>query len=215
MRLLITGANRGIGEALRAELKTRGHDVLGTHRNAENDDLLSLDVTNAASRAAFADRIAGLTLDGLICNAGVYTDETKGLDEVTADDWSQTMAVNVAGVFLTIQACLPAIRRGSDRRIAIIGSSMGSTTRAPGGSYVYRASKAAAVNLGRNLATDLRTEGITVQVIDPGWIRTDMGGAGADLSLAEAVPQIADRFEAMDPGSTGAVLRFDGSQLPY
>jgi NAD(P)-dependent dehydrogenase (short-subunit alcohol dehydrogenase family) len=211
MRLLITGANRGIGRALWDELQGRGHDVTGTHRGAATGATLSLDVTNPASVAAFAETMRSATLDGLICNAGVYTDKGKDLSDITAHDWAETMAVNVTGVFLTIQACLPALHRGSDSRIAIIGSTMGSTTRAPGGSYVYRASKAAVLNLGRNLATDLRTSGITVQVINPGWIRTDMGGDEADLSLDEAAPQIADRIEAMQLSGTGAFLSYDGN----
>lgn len=80
---------------------------------------------------------------------------------------------------------------------------MGSTTRAPGGSYAYRASKAAVLNLGRNLATDLAPDGIAVSILHPGWVQTDMGGAAAEISPDAAARGILDRLDVLTVQTTG------------
>jgi NAD(P)-dependent dehydrogenase (short-subunit alcohol dehydrogenase family) len=116
----------------------------------------------------------------------------------------------VTGVFLSVQAFLPHLARATAPRIAIIASQMGSSTRAPGGSYIYRASKAAAINLGRNLATDLKPRGIAVGVYHPGWVQTDMGGASAEITTAKAVAGLVARFAALDLARTGCFETWDG-----
>lgn len=111
-----------------------------------------------------------------MCNAGVYLD--KGADLNTgygADLWAQCVATNVTGVFLSIHALLPHLRRASPARIAIMSSQMASCERAPGGSYLYRASKAAVLNLGRNLATDQKSDGIAAGIYHPGWYGRSIG----------------------------------------
>ena len=92
---------------------------------------------------------------------------------------------------------------------------MASHERAPGGSYIYRASKAAALNLGRNLAADLKPEGIAVGIYHPGWVRTDMGGGGADISVEEAAQGLSARFDALCLESTGCFETWDGRAHPY
>ena len=215
MKLLITGTNRGIGAALKGELTGRGHTVTGTHRGAPTADTLSLDVTDSASIAALGDHYADATLDGLVCNAGVYLDKGMALEDMDAAMWGQSLAANVTGVFLTIQAVLPALRRAQGAKIGIISSIMASSTKAPGGSYAYRASKAAALNLGRNIAADFARDGIAVQIFHPGWIQTDMGGAGADLTMDEAAPQLASRIEEIDIARTGAILTNAGTEIQF
>jgi NAD(P)-dependent dehydrogenase (short-subunit alcohol dehydrogenase family) len=106
-------------------------------------------------------------------------------------------------VFLTIQSLLPNLRAAPAARIAIVSSQMASHTRAPGGSYIYRASKAAVLNLGRNLATDLKPEGIAVGIYHPGWVRTDMGGPEADIPVDAAVRGLAARFDALSLDTSG------------
>jgi NAD(P)-dependent dehydrogenase (short-subunit alcohol dehydrogenase family) len=92
---------------------------------------------------------------------------------------------------------------------------MGSSDRANGGSYIYRASKAAATNLGRNLATDLAPRGIAVGIYHPGWVRTDMGGSAADISLDESVSGLMARFDDLSLETTGAFLTWDGRPHPF
>ena len=157
MTIVITGASRGIGAGLAARYREMGQEVLGTGRSVTAD--LQLDVTQPASHSDMARALGDRAVDLLVCNAGVYLDKGHGLEDgYGADLWAQSFATNVTGVFLAIQALLPHLRRARSSKIAIISSQMGSDTRAPGGSYIYRASKAAVLNLGRNLATDLKPE---------------------------------------------------------
>ena len=122
--------------------------------------------------------------------------------------------MNVTGVFLTVQALLPHLRRGRRPRIAIVASQLGSSTRARGGSFIYRASKAAAVNLGRNLAVDLAPE-IAVGIYHPGWVRTDMGGAGADIDVETAARGLVARFAVLGPATTGCFEDWEGREIPF
>ncbi|WP_308915597.1 SDR family NAD(P)-dependent oxidoreductase [Jannaschia sp. LMIT008] len=207
MRALITGTSRGIGAALVAEGRARGHDVTGTTRDGDHP----LDVTDTAQQAALAERIGALDL--LVCNAGVYLDKGRDLATLTTDDLTGTFAANVTGVLLTVQAQRRNLSRGG--RIAIVASVMGSQARASGGSYAYRASKAAAVNLGRNLAIDLKGQGIAVGIYHPGWVRTDMGGASAAVAPRDSARGLWDRFEKLDLDATGAFLDHDGIAIPF
>lgn len=219
MQFLITGANRGIGLALARHAMGGGARVIGTCRGAAPEvagiEWQALQVTDRGAQQALAGRLAGRPIDLLVCNAGVLLDEGQRLDTgYPPDMWAQTFDVNVTGVFLTIQSLLPNIRAAKGK-IAIISSQMGSDTRAPGGTYIYRASKAAALNIGRNLATDLRGEGIAVGIYHPGWVRTDMGGPRADISEDEAATGLLARFAALSLATTGCFENWDGRPHPF
>jgi NAD(P)-dependent dehydrogenase (short-subunit alcohol dehydrogenase family) len=212
MTVVITGSSRGIGAGLAAAYAARGEAVLNTARDGE----YPLDVTDPASHEAFAARLAGRAIDLLVCNAGVYLDKGAQLDSgYDVKLWAQTFAVNVTGVFLTIQTLLPNLRAARAAKVAIISSQMGSSARAGGGSYIYRASKAAVTNLGRNLAVDLAHEGIALGIYHPGWVVTDMGGAAADISVDEAVAGLLQRFDALDLAQTGVFETWDGRAHPF
>ncbi len=215
MTVLITGANRGIGRALFDAYQERG-EVFGTHRAPDDGTMLELDVTKTASHQKLADGLSDKSIDLLVCNAGVYLDKGQSLSDGFPDDmWADTFATNVTGVFLTIQHLLPHLRQAQSAKIAIISSQMASQERAPGGSYIYRASKAAALNLGRNLAADLRSEGIAVGIYHPGWVQTDMGGGAADISVAEAAAGLSERFDALSIETTGCFETWDGRPHPF
>lgn len=220
MHAVITGANRGIGHALRAELTARGWDVTGTRRGADigrdAPGWIDLDVTDPDGFRAMAAALDGRAIDLLVCNAGVYLDRGDRLpDGFAAQTWAQSFAVNVTGVFLSVQSLLTNLQLADRARIAIVSSAMGSDARAPGGSYAYRASKAAALNLGRNLATDLAPLGIAVGIYHPGWVRTDMGGDGAEIAVTDAASGLCDRFAELDLQSTGCFRGHDGATIPF
>jgi len=218
MRAVVTGASRGIGLELVGRLSDRGDDVMGTCRDGHTHGVGAwqpLDVTDPVSVAALSAAHPG-QVDLLVCNAGVYLDKLHQLDHgFPAQMWADTFAVNVTGVFLTVQALLPQLRAAPGAKIAIIGSQMGSDTKAPGGSFIYRASKAAALNLGRNLASELLPEGIAVGVYHPGWVQTDMGGTAADITVAESADGLLARFDTLSLASTGCFLTWDGRDHPY
>ncbi|MBH1974459.1 MAG: SDR family oxidoreductase [Rhodobacteraceae bacterium] len=213
MTTLITGTNRGIGRALFDLYAAQGGAVIGTAR-APAPGQLALDVTDPESVAHLAQAVTQ-PLDLLICNAGVLLDRGQGLDTgYPPEMWAQSFATNVTGTFLTIQALLPRLRQARGK-IAIISSQMASDARAPGGTYIYRASKAAVLNLGRNLATDLRGDGIAVGIYHPGWVQTDMGGAGAAISPETSAQGLAARFAALSLETTGCFENYDGTPMPF
>ena len=212
MEILVTGANRGIGAALLDGYAALGIPAMGTSRDGTVG--LKLDVTDPDSISELGRHYAERGLDLLVCNAAVFLDRGRSLEELDAEDWARTMAVNVTGVAETVRVLLPALRRSSGSKIAIISSQMASQERARGGSYVYRASKAAVLNFGRNLAQDLRGEGIAVGTYHPGWVRTEMGGPDAELSGSEAAEGLINRFEALDMSLTGCFETWDGRDHP-
>lgn len=220
MTTLITGAARGVGRALLETLVASGEDVIGTHRGTAPDGApgrwIAAEMTDPAAIAALGPALKGAPLDLLVLNAGLYKDKGQTLDTGFPPAlWAEMFAVNVTAPFLTIQTLLPNLRAAKGAKIAILSSQMASDTNAPGGSYIYRASKAAVLNLGRNLAADLRSDGISVGIYHPGWVRTDMGGPGAAISPQEAADGLADRFAALSPDTTGCFETWDGRPHPF
>lgn len=212
MRVLVTGGNRGIGQSLTMKYRDAGHDVIATSRSGETG--FELDVTDIASHAMLAGEIGDLPIDLLVCNAGVYHDKGQDIDGYPPEMWADTFAANVTGVFLTIQNLLPNVQAALGK-IAIISSQMASQERAPGGSYIYRASKAAVLNLGRNMAQDFADQQIAVGIYHPGWVRTDMGGAAAEISMDEAADGLIERFGALSMATTGCFETWDGRTHPF
>ena len=212
MRVVVIGASRGIGLGLAEAYRDAGHEVVTSTRDDTGD--VRLDVGNPDQFAALSARLGDAPVDLLICNAGIYRGRGRTLDGYSAEDWAESFAVNVTGVFLAIRTLLPNLRAAGGR-IAIISSQMASDTTAPGGSYAYRASKAAVLNLGRNLATDLGPEGVAVGIYHPGWVRTDMGGGSADITVAQSVAGLMAEFDRLDIAHTGAFRTWDGRDHPF
>jgi NAD(P)-dependent dehydrogenase (short-subunit alcohol dehydrogenase family) len=216
MTILITGANRGIGAALLTAAKDRGDTAFGTTRSTDHAELLPLDVRDPESCTALAERLSDTAIDLLVCNAGVYLEKGMQADKLTDTQiWADTFATNVTGVYLTAMAFLPHLKRSAAPKIAIISSQMGSSERAGGQSYIYRASKAAALNLGRNLAVDLKPQGIPVGIYHPGWVRTDMGTSAASIGTEESAAGLLQRFDALSLDSTGCFETWNGDAMPF
>lgn len=226
--ILIAGAGRGIGLEMIRQIIARGDRAIATARNhdrpgplralidgAPGSRLEELDVTDPASCAALAATLEGEEIDAMICNAGVY-EGRGGIDDPshTAEAWTRTLITNAAGPFFVIRA-LRGLLKHPGARIGIVSSKMGSQQIANGGGYAYRASKAAATNLARNLARDLAPEGIAVAAWHPGWVRTDMGGSGADISAEDSAAGLLARLDALTPEKTGTFEAYDGETLPW
>lgn len=214
MQVVITGASRGIGKALHDRFVGQGHDVTGTARSGGAH--LKLDVTRPEDHQALASAMKGRPVDLLVCNAGIYPDKGQNLAGGFAPElWAETFATNVTGVFLTVQALLTCLQQAPQARIAILSSRLGSQELAAGGSYAYRASKAAALNLGRNLAVDLKPLGIAVGVYHPGWVRTDMGGEKGEIGVDDSAAGLMAEFDRLSLDSTGCFRTWDGRDLPF
>lgn len=219
---LVTGASRGIGLELVRQAAQRGDTVFGTARNADGANLvrkaggtpLIADVTNDAALAGLCAELPD-RLDLVVCNAGVYRGRgTMGDADMDAEAWQSSLMTNVAGPFLTIRALLGQLEAAGGKA-AIISSQMGSSARAPGGSYMYRASKAAATNLACNLAADLKPRRIAVGSYHPGWVRSDMGGGSADISVEDSAAGLLSRFDALSLASTGVFENWRGEAIPF
>ena len=229
-RVLITGSNRGLGLALAGESLDRGYRVFATCRRPDeaqelrrlqdrNPDLvtiLRLDVTDEESIQGAVDAVAVQVdgLDLLINNAGINPDEYLG--GLAADTMLHTYHVNSVGPILVAQAYLDLLRAADDARVLNISSTSGSLAqKSSGGGYSYSSSKSALNMLTRALAFDLRSVGIVVIAIHPGWVRTDMGGASAPLSPAASARGILDVADDVDGEDTGSFLRHDGRGAPW
>ncbi|MFT4716405.1 MAG: NAD(P)-dependent dehydrogenase (short-subunit alcohol dehydrogenase family) [Paracoccaceae bacterium] len=222
MTIFITGANRGIGAELVRQYAALAQDIIATTRGHIPDDLRALatwhvlDVTDQASFDVLMPVLDGLEISLLICNAGVYLDKNENLTNgYPAQQWHDTFAANVLGPFLSVQNLLPNLKSHGAAKIAIVASKMGSNAHADGGSYTYRASKAAAINVASNLATDLGPQGICVGAYHPGWVKTDMGSQNADIDALTAAAGLIQRFSALSLETNGCFQSFDGEILPF
>ena len=237
MRVFITGANRGLGLELTRQYLERGDHVFAASRTpadatelqqlqqqyADRLVLLPLDVTNAGSIASAAQTVSATTdsLDLLINNAGVYPHAGSGdahqrLGQLTHDDAIETMQVNAIGPLLVSQALLPLLRAGHKGRIISISSGQGSLTwKASGDPYHYSASKAALNMYMRSLAAEIGHMGLISVIVDPGWMRTGMGGDHATQEPAESARGIIRLVEQLHAEENGSFVTWQGQPVPW
>lgn len=221
--VLITGASRGIGRELSLQAAQRGYHVIAAMREPKRAEplpdeisVIRLEVTKSASIDQVAQLLDGTPLDLLVCNAGVFPGR-GGLREAKCSelDWFAGLMTNVAGPYFAVRALFPNLRMARQPRVAIIASSMGSSQNAGGGSYIYRASKAGAINLARNLSVELAPFGIAVGAYDPGWVPTDMGTEAAIVDLNHSVTGLLERFAALSVSNTGVFEDYLGNSIPF
>jgi NAD(P)-dependent dehydrogenase (short-subunit alcohol dehydrogenase family) len=221
--VLITGANRGIGLECARQFAAKGYRVIGTARDPADARELSavadfvepLQVTDAASVTALAHRLHGVPIDMLVNNAGVFERKDVTVDTVDFAVMEQTLAVNTLGPLRVTQALLPNLRAGKRRTILNLSSQLGSIADSSGRWYAYRASKAALNQINKTLSAELAPEGFICVVLHPGWVRTDMGGAGATYSPQESVGGLIAVIEQLRPSDTGRFYDFKGTPLPW
>jgi len=225
--VFISGANRGLGLEFARQYSAAGWQVVGACREPARADALRavagvtvvpLDVGDAASIAALsANRDFG-KLDLLINNAGIFgsslSDNSQTLDEMDGTNWLDIFRVNAIGPFEVTRALLSRLNPGA--KIGIISSQLASIAgNASGGIYGYRAAKAAVNMVGRSLSVDLKAEGFIVLLLDPGWVQTDMGGAGAPLTPTQSVTGLCQVIAKAGPDANGRFLIWDGREASW
>lgn len=230
-RVVVTGANRGLGLAFARELLARGDRVVATCRQpgaatalntlaAEYPGhlhVLPLEVDAERSRRAFARELADLHggLDLLINNAGVLTPGEQ-FGEIQSEVLERTLATNTIAPLMLAQLLLPLLAKGDRPRILNIGSALGSVARTERfGTPSYNISKAGLNMAGVLMARALNPQGIGVLTISPGWVRTDMGGSGAELGPEESVRDVLATLERTPGVPAGLFLDRKGGPLPW
>jgi len=226
MHVLVTGANRGIGLELVRQLLARGERVEAAVRDPDKAvELRALagplrvhrvDVTDDAHVAELAAALADTALDLVINCAGVYGGTRQSVRDFDVAEAMRTYDVNALGALRVSRAMLPHIHRGMTKKLAHITSGMGSIAdNTSGGFYAYRMSKAALNMMSKSLAVDLRSEGISSYVINPGWVQTDMGGSGAPTPVDVSVHGMLRELDAATIKDTGEFLDHKGGRYPW
>jgi NAD(P)-dependent dehydrogenase (short-subunit alcohol dehydrogenase family) len=229
---LITGASRGLGLEFARQYAGSGWQVLACCRCPDHaSDLKTLAslyapgcITLYQLDMACFDQIDALTellsnqpVDLLINNAGVYPD-TDREDTVTVDydAWIETIRVNAMAPHKMVTTFAGQIARSQQKKIINITSKMGSILdNTTGGSYLYRSSKAALNMIVRSLAVDLAAQQVIVTALHPGWVRTDMGGPDALITVAQSVAGMRQVIRQLTLADSGRFYAYDGSEIAW
>ncbi len=229
MRIVITGANRGIGLEFVQQFLSRGDTVEATARDpqhatelkalqatagAERLRIHRLDVADDASVKGFVDALEPGPVDLLVNNAGLGA--WSGLDDLDFEEAKRLFDVNALGPLRMTRALLPRLRQGQRKQVVHLTSQMGSIAdNGSGGSYAYRMSKAALNMASKSLAIDLAPDRIISVVVHPGWVQTEMGGEGAVTAPSQAVAAMIQVIDRLGPADSGKFLHAKGSELPW
>jgi NAD(P)-dependent dehydrogenase (short-subunit alcohol dehydrogenase family) len=221
MKALIVGASRGIGLEFVRQYLAEGAAVTATARDEAGlarlrglgTQAIRLDVTDAASAADLAWPTDGAGFDVAIVNAGVFGPRTSGLEAPSAEDFDAVMHTNVLGAMRVLPQVAQALAPGA--KLAVISSRMGSMGLRIGLSgWLYRASKAALNSVLKDASLALQGRAICI-ALHPGWVRTDMGGIGADLDVKDAVADMRRTLAGLKPSDNGGFFNHDGAALDW
>jgi NAD(P)-dependent dehydrogenase (short-subunit alcohol dehydrogenase family) len=218
MIAVITGANRGIGLEVARQLAARGNTAILTARDPASAEAAAervgarpaqLDVTDLDSVARFAENVP--EADALVNNAAINYDTWERATTADLDVVRGTLETNLLGAWRVAQALLPQLERSDHPRIVNVSSGAGQLSDMGGGTPAYRVSKTALNALTRMLAAELPRA--RVNSVCPGWVATDMGGAGG-RPVAEGAASVIWAIDVPDDGPTGGFFR-DGQRLPW
>ena len=220
-RVLIVGASRGIGLEFVRQYRQAGAAVTATARGAEGlariEALgalaLPLDVADAASAASLGSAIAGQAFDVIVHSAGIYGPRTQGLQAPSAEEFDSVMHTNLLGAMRVLPQLAAVLAPAA--KLAVISSRMASMgLRESTAGWLYRASKAALNSVLKDASITLAGKAVCV-AFHPGWVRTDMGGSGADLDVASSVADMRRTLAALTAVDNGGFFNHDGQPLAW
>lgn len=238
-RVVVTGANRGLGLEFARQLLAAGDDVVAAARQPKKADelhklvsasggrgiVVGLDVGDPASVAGAALQIGERfdAVDLLVNNAGIWSAPGQperasagALADLRPEPVLEVLRVNAVGPILVTQALAPLLAAAGRATVVNLSSGLGSIERATGrGNVAYGMSKAALDMLTRHLAAELRPQGTIVVAVSPGWVSTDMGGPAAPLGPPESVQGILNVIDALTPAQSGCFLDHTGATVPW
>jgi NAD(P)-dependent dehydrogenase (short-subunit alcohol dehydrogenase family) len=230
--VLITGANRGLGLEFARQYAANGWDVIATARDPKSSEelqriaknrnvsLQSLDVTSDESVKQLRETLNGKPLDLLVLNSAIYTRNGNTLGELNFAGWRESFETNVLGAIRVAEALIENVAASRRKQIAAISSGMGSlqtlgATIGFGIAYQYRTSKTALNMTMLILAKEVEPRGISVVILSPGWVQTDMGGPNAELTPAQSIRGMREVLEGNPMELTGKFLSYDGATWPW
>jgi NAD(P)-dependent dehydrogenase (short-subunit alcohol dehydrogenase family) len=227
---LITGASRGLGFEFARQYVDDGWRVFATCRDPKPASklqrlakdaggklaIVAMDVTDSKSVHAAAAQLKDVAIDLVINCAGITGVSGQKAGKVDYDSWAHVLDVNTMGPMRVIEGFTDQIARSERRLVVTITSGMGSIgDNTSGGSIAYRSSKAAVNMAMRSTAIDLAPQRITCVVVNPGWVKTDMGGPNATLTPQESVTALRRLIEKLGPDQSGKFFHYDGSEYPW
>lgn len=224
---LIVGANRGIGLGVTKAFLAKGWTVIATARDPAKatalQDLASshpgrvsiprLDMNDTKALDTFAATL-GTPLDAVLVNAGVAGPDHRSASAATAEEIGALMFTNAIAPIRLARSLMDRIRPGSGV-LAFTSSIMGSVALNQGGHELYRASKAALNSLTRGLWGELGGRNLTLLTLHPGWVRTDMGGASAAVSVEDSAAGIVAVIERQSSAHKHLFLDYTGKELAW
>ncbi len=228
--ILITGANRGLGFEFASQYLADGWRVFAACRSpaaatklqrlAQDTEgmlkIVAMDVIDAESVREAATQLKDVAIDVLINSAGITGASGQKTGNVDYESWAHVFNVNTMGPLRVLESFSDHIARSERRMVITITSGMGSLTdNTSGGSIAYRSSKAAVNMVMRSAAIDLAPRGITCVLVNPGWVRTDMGGPKAPLSPQESVTAMRRLIDTFGPNQSGKFYNYDGREYPW
>ena len=227
--VLVTGANRGLGLGFVKHYLGKNVKVVSTTRDLKsskellaikerfpnNLEIFELDLLKESAGYTLANFLGDKPIDILINNAGVGS-SNQHLQAVSPKPWLEMLKVNLIAPLMVTQSIIDNVKKGSDKKIYFLSSQLGSIAdNTSGGMYMYRSSKTGLNQVVKSLSVDLKPQGITVVSLHPGWVKTDMGGPNAPVSIDESIGGIMQVIDATDIRDTGRFLNYDGKELPW
>ena len=228
--VLITGASRGLGFEVAKQYAVEGWRVIACCRKPEDAialkklapsardmvSVVAMDVADNDTVRNAALTLKDVVVDILINSAGIAGVPQQSTGQIDYASWARVLDVNTMGPLRVLEAFTDNLARSERRLVVTITSGMGSLAdNTSGGSIAYRSSKAAVNMVMRSAAIDLAPRGITCVLINPGWVKTDMGGPDATLSPQQSVSAMRQLIETLGPNDSGKFYNYDGREYPW
>jgi NAD(P)-dependent dehydrogenase (short-subunit alcohol dehydrogenase family) len=224
-RALVTGSNRGIGLEFVRQYLAAGYEVIATCRDPSSAHELTafhgalriakLDISSEEDLDALMMDLGDLPVDVLICNAAVFGGARSRFENIDWAAWRSALEVNLLGSIRVAMRLSKNVEESTERKVIFVSSRAGLAREArPHMSYIYASSKAALNAAVRCLALDLQPRGVTVVLVNPGHVKTRIGGAAAPMRVDESVSKMREIIANLGPGQAGRFWHVDGSELP-
>ncbi|MBP56806.1 MAG: Short chain dehydrogenase [Rhodobiaceae bacterium] len=228
--IMIVGATRGIGLELTKQYAEEGNSVIACARDTGSASLLDelasgsdnitieqLDVSNPSSIEEASNKIGDTAIDTVIIVAGAVggMPENQSIDNIDIEEWHRTLDTNTIGPLLVAKAFKDNLVASGNGNLMILSSQLGASTWPMGGMYIYSTTKAAVGKAGKILSLDWAEEPITVSIMHPGWVQTDMGGPTAEITAEESASGIRNVINGLTKEDSGNFYKWNGEIHPW